>query len=440
MKGRAKVEPEDRAYIDAVRATVSARMFGLDGYRDPEVDRDLDDIVNHLLVALVTGGHVLIEGNPGLGKTALVKTLNAALGLAPHRWGRIQFTPDLMPADITGTLMPREDDPRHFAFQPGPIFRWLLLADEINRATPKTQAAMLEAMGEGQVTVLGITHSLRVPEPLLVRGTRIEVTPPFTVMATQNPIDQEGTYDLPEAQADRFMVKLLMPTPGPETLVRILGKDAGAVARPEPKGQKPANPAKAAEAGKPSGSVKFEEPEAMYRLHRIAKRVPEIVPQQVVEDHIVNLMQASHGRADDLRGLDPREAEAVATFARQYFDFGLGPRGAIAMMLGAKAWALMVLPGDGENTNVGLARMAVPTLRHRLRCRFGWEDEFRRASAPLVEAAPTAPLQDLLLARFALATAPERGGYRDVVAGTLEAMGLPVSVTNLPLNGNGGRR
>lgn len=409
------MEPEDRAYIDAVRATVNSRMFGL------------DDLVNHLLVAIVTGGHVLVEGNPGLGKTALVKTLSAALGLASHRWGRIQFTPDLMPADITGTLMPREDDPRHFAFQPGPIFRWLLLADEINRATPKTQAAMLEAMGEGQVTVLGVSHSLRAPEPLLVRGNRIDVTPPFTVMATQNPIDQEGTYDLPEAQADRFMVKLLMPTPGADTLVRILGKDAGATARAEQKGAAPAKPGKPVDTGKAGLRTPFEEPEALYRLHRIAKRVPEVVPHPVVEDHIVNMVQASHGLADDMRNLMEGDAKAAAALAKEYFEFGLGPRGAIAMMLGAKAWALLVLPGEGENTNVGLARMAVPAMRHRLRCRFGWEDEFRLASASLVERAPYAPLQDLLLAQFTLATAPERGGYRDVVAGTLAQMGLPVT-------------
>ncbi|MCB0128566.1 MAG: AAA family ATPase, partial [Caldilineaceae bacterium] len=156
--------------------------------------KDLDEVVRLCFVALYTNGHVLLEGNPGLGKTALVRALGDTLGFAK---GRIQFTPDLMPADITGTYIPiPRDGLMTLEFRPGPINTSLLLADEINRATPKTQSAMLEAMAEKQVTVLGESRKLPVP---------------FMVLATQNPIDHEGTYTLPEAQSDRFMFKLLMP-------------------------------------------------------------------------------------------------------------------------------------------------------------------------------------------------------------------------------------
>ena len=169
----------------------------------------MDPIVNALVVALLTGGHVLLEGNPGLGKTALVRALSAALGLGADAVGRVQFTPDLMPADITGTLMPAEDGSGHLVFAPGPVFCSLLLADEINRATAKTQSAMLEAMAEYQVTVLGKTHALRHWK----ENGRFPYQTPFMVMATQNPIETEGTYPLPEAQVDRFMMKVIITYP-----------------------------------------------------------------------------------------------------------------------------------------------------------------------------------------------------------------------------------
>jgi len=391
------VDADDRLYLDDVRRAVNARMFGVSG------------IVDFLLAALFTGGHVLLEGNPGMGKTELVKALCDNLGFGPGRWGRIQFTPDLMPADITGTLMPDEAAPARFAFRPGPIFRWLVLADEINRATPKTQAAMLEAMGEGQVTVLGRTYGLGERQAIAFDGETVETRPPFMVMATQNPIDQEGTYDLPEAQADRFMVKLRMPLPGGDTLERILDKDAAAAPPPPAAGK--------------------SEAEALYRFHRIRRAVPAVREQPAVRDHIVNMVLASNGAAGDLRGLGRREAAALADLHARYVAFGVGPRAAIALLLGAKALALLALPGEGENTNVALARFALPALRHRLLLRFDWAHAFAEAAAAEVPGAgewPAARLHDLLLARFVAAAAPPADGYRHVVITALREAGLPV--------------
>src|SRR5271154_2142951 len=169
------------------------------------------EIVRKLLTALFCGGHVLIEGVPGLGKTLMCKTAADALGLS---FKRIQFTPDLMPSDIVGTQVLTENDGRReFQFKPGPIFAHMVLGDEINRATPKTQSAVLEAMEERQVTVFGTTYPL---------------DPPFMVLATQNPIELEGTYPLPEAQMDRFLFKVVMGSPRPEELREILHRTTGA--------------------------------------------------------------------------------------------------------------------------------------------------------------------------------------------------------------------
>jgi MoxR-like ATPase len=163
-----------------------------------------EELVRHVVTALLAGGHVLLEGVPGLGKTALVRAVGDALTL---QFARIQFTPDLMPADITGTMVISETDTgRRFTFQHGPVFANIVLADEVNRATPKTQSALLEAMQEHSVTVAGETRPL--PEP-------------FFVLATQNPIELEGTYPLPEAQLDRFLMKLLVPFPSNDDLVEI---------------------------------------------------------------------------------------------------------------------------------------------------------------------------------------------------------------------------
>ncbi|MHC4411041.1 MAG: AAA family ATPase, partial [Planctomycetota bacterium] len=171
-----------------------------------------EQVVDEILVCLLAGGHALLEGAPGLGKTLLVRTIARCLEL---RYSRIQFTPDLMPADITGTnvIVPGDSGARSFRFEPGPIFGQVVLADEINRATPKTQSALLEAMQESAVTVSGERHPLEAP---------------FMVLATQNPIEMEGTYPLPEAQLDRFFFKILIREPDEETLVAILGATTGA--------------------------------------------------------------------------------------------------------------------------------------------------------------------------------------------------------------------
>src|SRR5271170_7710542 len=169
------------------------------------------EAIRNLLTALFAGGHILIEGVPGLGKTLLVKTASEVLGLS---FKRIQFTPDLMPADITGTQMLTEvNGHREFVFKPGPIFAHMVLGDEINRATPKTQSAVLEAMEERQVTVFGETYRLE---------------PPYIVLATQNPIELEGTYPLPEAQMDRFLFKVVIGSPKPDELREILQRTTGA--------------------------------------------------------------------------------------------------------------------------------------------------------------------------------------------------------------------
>ena len=214
-----------------------------------------DDIVRNVLVGLATNGHVLLEGMPGLGKTLLVRSLSKALSL---EFGRIQFTPDMMPADITGTNLLTEQ--RAFEFRRGPIFANVLLADEINRATPKTQSALLEAMQERSVTVAGKRHEL--PEP-------------FLVMATQNPVEQEGTYPLPEAQLDRFFMKLLVPYPTKEELADIVLSTTG---------------------GKESQPSAVADGEAVLRMRSLVRQVPVSRP---VLDYGLNLVVATHPEGSD---------------------------------------------------------------------------------------------------------------------------------------------
>ena len=180
-------------------------------------------VVEDLLVVVLAGGHALLEGAPGLGKTRLVRALAHATDLT---FGRVQFTPDLMPADVTGTTLLSEEHGRtHFTFQPGPVFHQVLLADEINRATPKTQSALLEAMQERSVTVSGEEHP-SLPQP-------------FTVLATQNPLEMEGTYPLPEAQLDRFLFKILVPRPDAATLTQILSATTGRIRNRSHAGHQP---------------------------------------------------------------------------------------------------------------------------------------------------------------------------------------------------------
>ena len=269
-------------------------------------------LVEDLLVAALARGHVLIEGAPGLGKTRLVRAFADATELT---FGRVQFTPDLMPADVTGsTVFVEEARERRFEFQPGPVFHHVLLADEINRATPKTQSALLEAMQERAVTVAGVRHEL--PDP-------------FFVLATQNPIEMEGTYPLPEAQLDRFLFKLDVPRPDAATLRQVLVATTGVEDEP------------------PRDVVARSEFLAMQELLR---GVP--VASSALE-WVVQLVEATH--------------------AHPLVRLGASPRGAQAMVLAAKGFALA--SGRPHVELEDLRRAALPALRHRLLLSFEAEVE-----------------------------------------------------------------
>lgn len=271
------------------------------------------ELVRHTLITLLAGGNALLEGVPGLGKTMLVRTLAQAVDCA---FSRIQFTPDLMPADIVGTNLITEDENGHrqFQFEAGPIFANLVLADEINRATPKTQSAMLEAMQEHSVTVAKVTR--RLPEP-------------FFVLATQNPLEMEGTYPLPEAQLDRFFFKIDVPFPSVDELVEIANRTTS-VEMPQ---------------AEPVASG-----EQIRQMQELARGAP-IAPH--VTEYAARLLKASH--PDDLD---------APPLVRQYVRYGASPRGLQAMILAGKIIALM----DGR-FNVAyddIRQAALPALRHRL--------------------------------------------------------------------------
>ena len=270
------------------------------------------EVVRTVLIAIIAGGHTLLEGVPGLGKTMLIRTLGQALHLD---FSRIQFTPDLMPADITGTEIMDEaaDGRRSFRFQRGPIFANLVLADEINRATPKTQSAMLEAMQEKTVTVGNDTYPL--PQP-------------FFVLATQNPLEMEGTYPLPEAQLDRFLFKVNVAFPTPAELSQILHRTTG---DKQPQAQEAATG------------------ETLVQMQQLARQIA--VPTTVV-DYISRLVVATHPEA------------SPAPLVRQYVRYGSSPRGAQALVLGAKITAL--LAGRYNASVQDVAEVARPALRHRL--------------------------------------------------------------------------
>jgi len=271
------------------------------------------DLVRDVLVCLLCEGHALLEGVPGLGKTQLLKTASDALRLD---FSRIQFTPDLMPADIVGTniLEEGEDGRRRFEFRAGPVFANLILADEINRATPKTQSALLEAMQERSVTVAGDTRKL--PRP-------------FFVMATQNPLEMEGTYPLPEAQLDRFLLKSLVPFPPAADLVDIVTRTTGT----------------ATQSAQPTIDAA-----TLTAMIDTTREVP--VPTHVVE-HAVALVMATH----------PDQPGAPAEVTR-YVRFGASPRGAQALVLTAKATALLDARPNASSADV--RAMAHACLRHRL--------------------------------------------------------------------------
>jgi MoxR-like ATPase len=281
-----------------------------------------EDLVENVLSVLLAGGHALIEGVPGLGKTVLVKTIARALDL---RFSRIQFTPDLMPADVTGTNILVEDERgrRGFRFQAGPIFGHVVLADEINRATPKTQSALLEAMQEHGITVAGERHVLEEP---------------FLVLATQNPIEMEGTYPLPEAQIDRFLFKLRIHPPGVDDLVRILDLTTGA-----------SDADVRAVLGR----------EEVLRLRRFVREIPIAAHLKRLAALVVSLTS-------------PVSTDAPAS-VRRFVRYGSSPRGAQALVLGGKARALFA--GRYNVSEEDLLAVALPALRHRLILNFEGEAE-----------------------------------------------------------------
>src|ERR1700719_2776419 len=275
------------------------------------------EIVHGVLTCLFCGGHALLEGVPGLGKTLLVRTLSQVLDL---NFNRIQLTPDLMPSDIMGTNIINEapDGQRVFSFQPGPLFAQIVLADEINRATPKTQSALLEAMQEHSVTIGGTIHRLQEP---------------FFVMATQNPLEQEGTYPLPEAQLDRFFFKLLVNYSGREEMATIIDRTT--------RGDWP----------KPEKVMDGEQIRVWQQLVR------EVLLAQPVQDYAIRLVLATHPGG-----------EFAAADTNKYIRCGASPRGAQAIVLAAKVRAL--LDGRYNVSFEDIRRVYLPALRHRILLNF----------------------------------------------------------------------
>ncbi len=271
-----------------------------------------EQLIEDLLIAIIAKGHVLIEGAPGLGKTRLVRALSETSQLS---FGRIQFTPDLMPADVTGTMVFMEDSAgSKFEFQKGPIFHNVVLADEINRATPKTQSALLEAMQEQIVTASGSEYAL--PDP-------------FMVLATQNPLEMEGTYPLPEAQLDRFLFKLLIKRPDSQTLARILVTTTG------------------------SGQTILEPIFTQAQLLALQKMLRAVPIASQAIDYVVRLIEATHGHSQ--------------------VRLGASPRGAQAITLAAKGYALA--SGRAHVELEDIRRAVFPALRHRLLLSFEAEVE-----------------------------------------------------------------
>ncbi|MEO8903493.1 MAG: AAA family ATPase [Polyangiaceae bacterium] len=303
-----------------------------------------ESVVEQVLWGLIAGGHVLLEGNPGLGKTLLVRTLSSCLDL---RFSRIQFTPDLMPSDVTGTNVLVMDagaagSKGRFELHRGPIFGQVVLADEINRATPKTQSALLEAMQEHAVTIAGTRHALEEP---------------FFVLATENPIEMEGTYPLPEAQLDRFLLKVSVPTPNEDELTEILARTTG----------KPV--------AEPARVLSQEDVRVLQTLCR------EVAVAEPVLRYAARLVSASAPDANDAPPL-----------VRRAVRYGAGVRGAQSLVLAAKAVAL--LEGRAHVAFADLQKTAAPVLRHRILLSFEGEadgvscDQIVRE---LLTAVPTRP-------------------------------------------------
>lgn len=272
-----------------------------------------DEAIDYTLYAILADGHALLEGLPGLGKTMLIRTISEVLDLS---FSRIQFTPDLMPADITGTSMIERtaDGKQQFTFQKGPIFSQMILADEINRATPKTQSALLEAMGEKTVTTLGETK---------------QMAKPFFVLATQNPIEMEGTYPLPEAQMDRFLCKILVQYPTKEQLMEIMKRTTGAQ------------------------QIELQKMMDTTQLLEAQQMVKEVLVADEMIAYATELIVATH----------PDHPEALEE-VQQYVQYGSGPRGLQSLLKLAKARALM--SGRFHVSVADIKTVAKPVLRHRL--------------------------------------------------------------------------
>jgi len=298
-----------------------------------------DEMIENILIAFFAGGHVLIEGVPGTGKTLIVRSLAEVLNLS---FNRIQFTVDLMPADITGTrmVMDREEGRREFVFVEGPIFAHILLGDEVNRSTPKTQAALLESMAELQVTVAGTTY--RLP-------------PPFFVLATLNPIEMEGTYPLPEAQLDRFFFKVRLTYPTHQEIQRIVSTTTTTAI--------------------PDLKPVFERIEAPEKVMALRQLVREVLVAPHVEEYVAALIHATiPAGAKYVSGTDPaRVTLPKDEYVNRYVSFGSSPRGGQTLMLGAKVVAL--LDGRANVSYDDVDRVAVPALNHRLVLNFAAEAE-----------------------------------------------------------------
>ena len=272
-----------------------------------------EEVVEQVLWGILSGGHVLLEGAPGLGKTLLVRTIASALEL---KFSRIQFTPDLMPSDVTGTniLVTAADGSRHFSLHKGPVFGQIILADEINRATPKTQSSLLEAMQEHACTIAGIRHAMEQP---------------FFVLATENPIEMEGTYPLPEAQLDRFLLKVIVPTPDEDEMTEILVRTTGQAKEP------------------PAAVLDREE---VIALRTACRDVAVAEPILRFASRLVRASDPSMSGAPDL--------------VKRSIRYGAGVRGAQSLVLASKAVSL--LEGRAHVAFGDVQRVAKPVLRHRL--------------------------------------------------------------------------
>ena len=320
-----------------------------------------EDFVEQLLICLFARGHALLEGRPGLGKTLLVRALGKALGL---EFGRVQFTPDLMPSDITGTTV-LQTEPSGALFQefrPGPVFANIVLADEINRASPKTQASLLEVMAERQLTVAGVTYrpgqDYNLTQELTAPETGLDNNGLFHVLATQNPIEQEGTYPLPEAQLDRFLFKLIIPSPDDSLLARIVTLTTGA----EKTGS---------ERAMQVAGLSFEDIQRMQSLPPLVETAPSALVFAVKLCQTLNPLP---------------EAPSDMDSANRYVMYGPSPRGAQSLILAAKTYALTLDEPSASINAAMVAKVALSALRHRVVLNYRAANEGVRPEALIAEA------------------------------------------------------